>query len=55
MACVRDGVFRQKIPDVLTDGSNRQDDTPDTAAHQQHCSHRREGTKPRDKAEAQGK
>ena len=47
--------IRQHIPDVLTDGSDRQDDTPDAAAHQQHCSHRRKGTKPRNKAEAQSK
>jgi hypothetical protein len=47
--------IRQQVHDVLTDGGDRQDDTPDAASHEQHCSHRRKGTKPRDKAEAQGK
>jgi len=52
--CARRSI-RQHIPDVLSDGSDRHDDTPDVAAHEHHCSHRRKGAKPRDKAEAQGK
>jgi hypothetical protein len=55
MACVREGVFGRHVHDVLTDGSDRQDDTPDAAPHEHHCSHRRKGAKPRDKAEAQDK
>jgi len=53
MACVREGVFGSTSTTYY--GSDRQDDTPDAAAHEHHCSHRRKGAKPRDKAEAQGK
>ncbi len=54
MACVREGVFGS-TSQTYSPSSHRQDDTPDAAAHEQHCSHRRKGAKPRDKAEAQGK